>query len=313
MEKSIEASLDFQMIFIVGAPRSGTTWLQAMLASHPEIVTGQETHFFEAINEFLKFFNVRKYPRKVGLFAYWSKEKVPSLLASYFFKFIEPLVKDFSINCPRYFLEKTPEHTLFIPLISQCFPNAKFIHIIRDGRHVVASLLRAAKREAQKKRLVSMSATTASLVWKKFVDEARKSRQFLGASRYFELKYEDLRKDTFNILREIFSWLSLSADKDMLKKIIDSCSLEKSRQTKRFKSIKVANNDNYSEPEWFIGSASTSRKNFDLSKLELYKVYDICGDLLKELGYIPEIPYIPLWARILSSYKIRTFLRMKQV
>ena len=35
-----------EMIFLVGCPRSGTTWLQAMLSSHPTVYTGPETQFF---------------------------------------------------------------------------------------------------------------------------------------------------------------------------------------------------------------------------------------------------------------------------
>lgn len=36
------------VVFLVGSPRSGTTWVQRLLASHPQIQTGQESHLFAA-------------------------------------------------------------------------------------------------------------------------------------------------------------------------------------------------------------------------------------------------------------------------
>lgn len=37
------------IVFIVGSPRSGTTWLQRLLATHPQIKTGQESRIFEYV------------------------------------------------------------------------------------------------------------------------------------------------------------------------------------------------------------------------------------------------------------------------
>ena len=40
--------LDQSLVLIVGAQRSGTTWVQRLLASHPAIVSGQESHLFSS-------------------------------------------------------------------------------------------------------------------------------------------------------------------------------------------------------------------------------------------------------------------------
>src|SRR5438876_565526 len=42
------ALADLDIVFVVGAPRSGTTWLQTMLAAHPEVASPQETYIFSA-------------------------------------------------------------------------------------------------------------------------------------------------------------------------------------------------------------------------------------------------------------------------
>lgn len=45
----------------------------------------------------------------------------------------------------EYFIEKTPNHCQFIPEIVQMLPNCRIIHIIRDPRDVVSSMLAASK------------------------------------------------------------------------------------------------------------------------------------------------------------------------
>ena len=288
-------------IFIVGAPRSGTTWLQALLASHPRVITGQETHFFSAIKKFLSFYDERKDWRNIGLYAYWSKKDVSRLVRSYFLKFIEPVLSNSAEAL--FFVEKSPEHTVLMPFIAECFPEARFIHIIRDARHMVASLIRVSKRNNQ-----YVSPTVASLVWRDFVSTGIAFGRQLPSEKYLELRYEDLRMNTLDLLSRIFTWLSLDCDQTLLSRIVEKCSLTKVKKSKKFDVIKSSS----SEPNGFFAEGAIGQ-SFSLTKLELYRVYEICGSLLKELGYIRSVPKIPLWVRIAYSHKLRKLLRLREI
>ncbi|MDQ7033252.1 MAG: sulfotransferase [Desulfonauticus sp.] len=293
---------NFNFIFLVGAPRSGTTWLQALLASHPKIITGQETHFFSAIQRFLDFYDQRDDWRKVGLDSYWPEEKKFELIAALFVEFIKPILKDNDLDF-EFFLEKTPEHAMSLPLICKCFPKAKIIHIIRDARHMVASLMRVSRKNNK-----YVSPTLAAIIWKNFVSNARSFGKSLPKSSYLEVRYEDLRTNTKDVLSSIFNWLDLSFSEDSICKIIEKYALENVKRNKKFDSIRTTS----IEPDGFFSKGSVG-DDILLNKLELYRVYEICGPLLKELGYVESVPKIPLWAKICYSYKLRKLLRLREI
>ena len=120
-----------ELVFLVGAPRSGTTWLQAMLGSHPAIATGPETHFFKMMSSVESGFT-HKLPRPVGLDQYLTPDEFYSMVADVFHRVIS------RVPPPRgpqfYFLEKTPEHAPYAGFILRCFPQrGSFIYCATDA------------------------------------------------------------------------------------------------------------------------------------------------------------------------------------
>ncbi len=73
---------------------------------------------------------------------------------------------------------------LAIPLLARLFPDAQFVHILRDGRDVALSL--AGQLWGQK------SAFTAARYWRRCVEAGLEDGRALGAGRYHELTYEEL-------------------------------------------------------------------------------------------------------------------------
>jgi len=130
------------LIFLVGAPRSGTTWLQAMLACHPAIYTGPEMWFFATFGAAEREF-LRPKDRRVSLSEYLSKNDFYQIMAGLFWLSVSALPAP-SVT-PSYFLEKTTRHCFYANFILSTFTNAQFIHIIREARAVVASMLRASR------------------------------------------------------------------------------------------------------------------------------------------------------------------------
>ena len=295
-----------RLVFLLGAPRSGTTWLQAMIASHPCVSTGPETHFFEAIAPLIDFYQKPR-PRPDGLKEYLSEEEFWEEIVNLFHRIVSnvPPPK----RKPYFFLEKTPQHVFYIDIILRCFPEAYFIHLIRDPRDVVASILRAAKTWG--KGWFPDSATIAAELWKRSVLEAKKiPKKIKNPERFFELRYEDLKADTPGKLAAIFDWLGLEYDNTLVQNITVHNELKKVKAKGQFPAVNFPRKSGkITEPKEFFGTGKRDKK--DLSILQKLQVENICADLLVSMGYEKKPVKKPFWATIVSSWRLRKFLGLK--
>lgn len=159
-------------VFVVGCPRSGTTFLQAALAAHPQILSMPETAFFEHVvpgkpdlciadgrlsmrlrrHGSLRSLHHRRWLRRV--FADLAQtldldRKNPRLryrLSGYVRDFVA-LLDEVSLARGRsVWVEKTPNHLFHIDTIAEHVPNPKFVHVLRNGEDVLASLIDACLR-----------------------------------------------------------------------------------------------------------------------------------------------------------------------
>jgi hypothetical protein len=119
--------------FLVGFPRSGTTLLEQVLETHPDVVTLDERPvLIDAETEFLtQAGGVRRLAGVVSEMlapfrgAYWKR------------------VGEFGVDpTGKVFIDKHPLSTMRLPLISKVFPGAKIIFAVRDPRDVVFSCFR---------------------------------------------------------------------------------------------------------------------------------------------------------------------------
>ena len=139
-------------LFLVGCPRSGTTLLQSLLASHPEIASFPESHLFQSLW-------IYRWSRLLGLASSkgrkqldWFLQEInqPQLLHNLpknarfmgqYGKVLQAaLDRATQAQDKSIWLEKSPEHVRYIRYIEASIPNAKFIHLVRNGSDVVASL-----------------------------------------------------------------------------------------------------------------------------------------------------------------------------
>ena len=104
--------------------------------------------------------------------------------------------------------DKTPYYVLWLPALARAFPEMRFVHIIRDGRDVAASLIEADFGPA--------GIGEAAFYWRKRVVAGRRAGAALGCRRYLEVRYEDLVGDPERVLREVCSFVDLPFDGTML-------------------------------------------------------------------------------------------------
>lgn len=150
--------------FVVGCPRSGTTIVQALLARHPAIYTLPETAFFEQLHGDLAWRwgdpNVeprrRRWRQSLGLTRRHIRETFaalhvqltgarPSTPAAWHWRLLSQrflALLDHAADAAgrSMWLEKTPNHLLYIPEIEALAPDARFVHVVRRGIDVLASL-----------------------------------------------------------------------------------------------------------------------------------------------------------------------------
>src|SRR5439155_19831121 len=130
-----------RLLMILGAPRSGTTWLAAMVHAHP-LVSGAdeaETWIFVGLQDV--WANHRR-PGPHGL-AYWMDERALALAIRRFCDAVFGARRDREQADGGWFVEKSPEHGRLLPQIRLVYPDAVFVHILRDGRDVASSMAEA--------------------------------------------------------------------------------------------------------------------------------------------------------------------------
>jgi len=222
------------LLFIVGCPRSGTTWLQRLLAAHPQIKTGQESRLFEYIGAQFQLWRQDMASVAVigrggtGLACYLNEDEFVAIQKEYVASILRPMLK--SLAPGQIFLEKTPAHALFIPEIVQLLPASKIIHLMRDPRDVTASLLAAAKGWGRP--WAARDVKSAVEVWRRHVGAAQTAGGKIGAGQYLEIHYEDLVADTAGCLRQITGFASVSWPEAEMARAIEANSASELKQGK---------------------------------------------------------------------------------
>jgi hypothetical protein len=145
-QEAILRLLRLQLFFVGGAPRSGTTWLQYLLDSHPEVSCRGEGLFAKHLAEPLEAMAVTRreaIAAKNGtVFRHGNGYPLPESDDTEFLLgtgVLLALDRQRAGKTCRAIGEKTPENVFFFARMKNLFPNAKFIGIARDPRDVLAS------------------------------------------------------------------------------------------------------------------------------------------------------------------------------
>jgi hypothetical protein len=205
--------------FVVGVGRSGTTLLRLMLDAHPELTIPPETHF---VPELIAAAGKRRAtPERLaevilgqrqwadfGLDADELRRRLAALdeleagpaVRAFYALYAERAGK------PRWG-DKTPIYVEHMREIKAALPEARFVHLVRDGRDVALSRIRRALDEPPPVGRIARN-------WKRRIAAARKQARRLD--HYMELRYEDLVADAEPALRRVCDFVELRFDTAML-------------------------------------------------------------------------------------------------
>jgi hypothetical protein len=208
---------------IVGAPRSGTTWVQRLLLADPRCCGGQESHFFATFGRVLRDFDRKaSLERRHGLACYWRRDALVEEIAALWRKTVAGVVA--AAPAAVRLVEKTPDHALWLDVIAQVIPGARVVHVVRDSRAVCASLL-AASREAWGRGWAPTSIAAAMDVWRRHVEAVA---AFDGAVH--RVHYEDLHRDPLGVLEGLWAFAGLEVTRQALAEIAGACRFEAVRE-----------------------------------------------------------------------------------
>ena len=198
--------------FVVGVGRSGTTMLRLMLDAHSELTIPPETHFLPDLIE--TFESVPVTPEMVFERLtedrrwedfHLDAEALRARLEAVEPFDIEPVLRTFyelyaeKEGKPRWG-DKTPNYVDKMGEIEAVLPEARFIHLIRDGRDVAMSRIKRSLKNPPPMARVARN-------WKRRIRRAQ--RQGSKLNHYLELRYEDLILETEATLRTICEFIEL--------------------------------------------------------------------------------------------------------
>jgi len=201
------------IIFVGGAPRSGTTLLQNMLDSHPKILGGPEFLHLRDIMELRRKFHYSI--EKKWIDQYCSIESIDHL----FTYFIETLLTGFAEKHNyTIFSEKTPENVLVFSELMNLFPGAMFIQIIRDPRAIVSSMLQVGQRfrKANEKPPHFTKNVYSAIKYTRYCLKSGYTASKMNSNRILSVKYEDLVTDPEYETKKICYFLKIEWDKKMI-------------------------------------------------------------------------------------------------
>ncbi|EAZ90591.1 sulfotransferase family protein [Crocosphaera chwakensis] len=254
-------------IFIVGSGRSGTTFLGSCIGKIPEISYHVEPIVIKAAARYV-------YTNQ------WS-----NLKAKWFYRTLYAWLMRIHFDTDLRLAEKTPRNSFIIPFLYKIFPDAQFVHIIRDGRDVTVSLLEKpwyradqvnsgqvepggyphgpyARFWVEPDRIEEFETTSDThrciWLWRRYLETILQATSHLPKNQYYELRYEQL---VFNTA-------------DETERLLDFLEISNSKSRKQFHKA-TAN----------VKSDSVGRWKSELSENQLKEIYQDAGELLVRLNY----------------------------
>jgi omega-hydroxy-beta-dihydromenaquinone-9 sulfotransferase len=231
-------------ILIVGAPGSGTTLLYQTLCSHRDLayttrnmvragilrhgrIVGDRRKALFILQNLIHHGPASALPLGDAFwvkyfrdYSYMTENNYSEEIAAYYRK---KVLQVQNLWGRSRFMDKTLVNCFRVRLLNSIFPDAKFIHIIRDGRAVAFSILNKIEIAGDPNPLFDIGFKDIlgekyqsdrselynyGLAWAEFVRKGREASA-VAQDRYYEMRYENLVREPYNELRNIIDFCEL--------------------------------------------------------------------------------------------------------
>ena len=265
-------------LVLLGVSRSGTTLLRVILDRSPGIAIPDESFFVPLlarrhggtidVEHFLddvgRLPTVREWGVSVEDVASRVRPGMPTgaAIAAIYEAYADAARK------PRWG-DKTPMYMRHLPLLEELFPDAQYVHLIRDGRDAALSFLEMPEGTFTRTWAHPETPGEFACLWRKEVGDARALGRRVGESRYHEVRYEELVADPESVVATICAFARLPFDPAMLDYAGTVDVSAKPHQQR------------------LLAPPTTGVRSWreDLSAEDVERFEDVAGDLLAELGY----------------------------
>jgi len=200
-----------RLALLCGHPRSGTTLLEQVLDSHPDIISAEETSIFFETYLALK----RGFPDNALMHSVLESASLGSLRQSRenYFRCMESFqAKPIG---ERLLIDKNPSLTTLVPAVIRLFPEAKFLVALRDPRDVCLSFfMQPLPLNLTSSSYLSLEGTVGEYaaligVWRAMAPRMR--------NPYLEVRYEDMVEDLESVSRRVLEFLGVTWDARVLR------------------------------------------------------------------------------------------------
>jgi len=279
-QESSQLLTDPVPVFIFGCGRSGTSLLSRMLNQHPRIAVPYESHLFNTFYGWLPLYGDLHDAKNLNrllddilstdVMQDWdpglSPDEIRARLTRHDFAGVfDAILSAYALKTGKArWGEKTPQHIYFWDQISEHFPEARVIHIVRDGRDVALSLLRA--------RFGPKSIYGCAIYWNKYLLEVAKLKKIIPAQNIHQMYYEALLKNPEEELRQLCDFIEEDFFPDML---------DFHKNKSRYKTD-PQNQQNLMTP---LLTDNNQKWRREMSERQLHVFESISGDFLQEYGY----------------------------
>lgn len=204
-------------LFIVGCVRSGTTLVRNLLRRQPDIICPEETHYFRygepfrtsaSINTHLKSATLKKHREIDGI----TEDEFQKMLdlaqtrGELLRLHVSYMAKARGMESFRWF-DKTPQNVYGVALIHEEFPDARFLHLVRNPLNVVASLKLG--------KIIKVSDIHGACnYWLEAVSIMHQFRPVLG-DLLLEMRYEDITENPATSMQKILKFSGLGDASDL--------------------------------------------------------------------------------------------------
>lgn len=295
---TLDAAPPYRKLFVVGCPRSGTTWVATMLQHHPLVIGTSESHAYTTILDpfaqqgtrgdagwrrvLTRYDLMAHRPWGVGLHRYVDRRTLCRFIATArahrAWSDERGALEVIRWNFDHFFasragtgnhvlVEKTPRHQFHAARILRQFPEARVVQVIRDGRDVCVSM----EMLAPSHDWVPADRRSQLETWLDYVRSGitlHSTPEFAG--RVLDIRYEDLKADPSGCIARVFAFAGLDCPPDLASQIVAATALNRYPRTGPGRPKRR-------------GAVGDWRHHFTARDRALAR--ELAGDVLHQLGY----------------------------